>query len=80
MLENSVSSCSSVSHQQLKHRNYPQVHDRVTFGRPLVERDTIMRDIALSRIDIDQLRLLVIKTALMMDLVGNKVADSHNLN
>nr|CAB3219669.1 acyl-CoA dehydrogenase family member 10 [Phallusia mammillata] len=51
-----------------------RVQSRVTFGRPLVERDTVLQNIALSRIEIDQCRLLVLKTAHMMDVYGNKAA------
>uniref|UniRef100_F6XUS6 Acyl-CoA dehydrogenase family member 10 n=1 Tax=Ciona intestinalis TaxID=7719 RepID=F6XUS6_CIOIN len=51
-----------------------RVKSRVTFGRALVTRDTILRDIATSRIEIDQCRLLVLMTAHMMDVAGNKAA------
>ncbi|MFL6215419.1 MAG: acyl-CoA dehydrogenase [Blastocatellia bacterium] len=47
---------------------------RVAFGRPLAEQGTIKADIAMSRMEIDQARLLVLKAADMMDRVGNKEA------
>jgi acyl-CoA dehydrogenase len=51
-----------------------RVATRVAFGRTLAEQGTIRRDIAQSRIDIDQARLLTLRAAHLMDTVGNKAA------
>jgi len=47
---------------------------RVAFGKTLAEQGVIRQWIAEARLAIDQARLLVLKTAWMMDAVGNKAA------
>jgi acyl-CoA dehydrogenase len=47
---------------------------RVAFGRPLAEQGTVREAIALSRIEIDQARLLVLKAADLIDRYGAKGA------
>jgi acyl-CoA dehydrogenase len=51
-----------------------RVHQRVAFGKPLAEQGVIQEWIAEARIRIEQARLLVLKTAWLMDTVGNKGA------
>jgi acyl-CoA dehydrogenase len=51
-----------------------RVKVRVAFGKPIAEQGTIRADIALSRMEIEQARLLTLKTAYLMDTVGNKAA------
>jgi len=51
-----------------------RVQARVAFGKTLAEQGTIRADIALSRMETEQARLLTLKAAYMMDTVGNKEA------
>ena len=51
-----------------------RVKSRIAFGKPLAEQGAIRAEIAQSRIEIDQARLLTMKAAEMMDSVGNKEA------
>jgi acyl-CoA dehydrogenase len=51
-----------------------RVQARVAFGKPLAEQGVIRADIAASRMEIEQARLLTLKAAYMMDTVGNKTA------
>ncbi len=51
-----------------------RVKSRTAFGKTIAEQGTIRHDIAESRIEIDMVRLLVLRAAYLMDTVGNKVA------
>jgi acyl-CoA dehydrogenase len=51
-----------------------RVQTRVAFGKKLSDMGTIRQDIAKSRIEIDQARMMVMRAACMMDTVGNKGA------
>src|SRR5271167_1583772 len=51
-----------------------RVQGRVAFGKSIAEQGTIRADIAASRMEIEQARLLTLKAAYMMDAVGNKEA------
>jgi acyl-CoA dehydrogenase len=50
---------------------------RTTFGKPLAEQGVVQDWIAESRVRIEQARLLVLKTAWLMDTVGNKGAHTE---
>ncbi|MBV9929237.1 MAG: acyl-CoA dehydrogenase family protein [Acidobacteria bacterium] len=47
---------------------------RVAFGKPIAAQGTIRADIAKSRMEIEQARLLTLRAALKMDALGNKAA------
>jgi acyl-CoA dehydrogenase len=51
--------------------------ERVAFGKPLAEQGVVRTWIAESRVRVEQLRLLVLKTAWLMDTVGNKGAHTE---
>ncbi|WBP90541.1 acyl-CoA dehydrogenase family protein [Kitasatospora cathayae] len=54
-----------------------RANERVAFGRPLAEQGVVQDWIAESRVRIEQLRLLVLKTAWLMDTVGNRGAHTE---
>src|ERR1041384_1683981 len=47
---------------------------RHTFGKRIAEHGVVAQDIARSRIEIEQIRLLVLKTAWLMDTLGKEAA------
>jgi len=51
-----------------------RANERVAFGRTLGEQGVIREWIAEARIELEALRLLVLKTAWLMDTVGNRKA------
>ncbi len=51
-----------------------RANERVTFGEPVASRANIQDWVAESRIEIEMLRLLALKTAWLMDTVGNRHA------
>ena len=51
-----------------------RVRQRVAFGKAISEQGTVRADIADSRIEIEQARLLTLKAAFLMDTVGHKGA------
>jgi acyl-CoA dehydrogenase len=50
---------------------------REAFGKPLAQQGVVQNWIADARVAVEQLRLLVLKTAWMMDTVGNKGAHTE---
>jgi acyl-CoA dehydrogenase len=51
--------------------------DRTAFGKPLADQGVVQDWIAESRVRIEQARLLVLKTAWLMDTVGNRGAHAE---
>ncbi len=51
-----------------------RARSRVAFGRPLAEHGVVRQRIAAARTELEALRLLVLKTAWLMDTVGNRTA------
>ncbi|WP_282205298.1 acyl-CoA dehydrogenase family protein [Kitasatospora fiedleri] len=54
-----------------------RVSSRVAFGRPLADQGVVQDWIAEARVRIEQARLLVLKTAWLMDTVGNRGAHTE---
>jgi acyl-CoA dehydrogenase len=51
--------------------------NRSTFGKPIAQQGVVQDWIAESRVRVEQLRLLVLKTAWLMDTVGNRGAHTE---
>ena len=56
-----------------------RVESREAFGKKLSQFDTILQDIARSRVEIETCRLLVCRAAEMMDIYGNKDGRTRQL-
>ena len=54
-----------------------RAEERIAFGKPIAEQGVVRDWIAESRVKLEQLRLLVLKTAWLMDTVGNKGAHTE---
>ena len=54
-----------------------RAQSRVAFGKPLADQGVVRERIAESRIQIEEARLLTLKTAWMMDTVGKKAAQTE---
>lgn len=50
---------------------------RTAFGKPLAQQGVVQNWIADARVTVEQLRLLVLKTAWLMDTVGNRGAHTE---
>ncbi|MCA5893495.1 acyl-CoA dehydrogenase family protein [Isoptericola sp. NEAU-Y5] len=51
-----------------------RARSRVAFGRPLADQGVVREWVANARVELESLRLLVLKTAWLMDTVGNRAA------
>ena len=54
-----------------------RANTRVAFGKKLADQGVVQEQIALSRIEIDQARLLILKTAWLIEKLGAKGARSE---
>jgi acyl-CoA dehydrogenase len=54
-----------------------RANERVAFGRPLASQGVVREQVANARVAIEQARLLVLKTAWLMDTKGNKGAHTE---
>ncbi len=54
-----------------------RAQSRVAFGRPLADQGVVREQIALSRMEVEQARLLVLKTAWLIDRAGARGAASE---